>query len=140
MGFPIAEGEFDVHAVPVERGIGGHEEKPRGLEGAVVEDDQIGRLAGGGLIGDVGVAPRPAEAMAQAAEAESLHPDVDDGAVTGPEDEGKVEAAEVRQERRARIARSRTNTGLHPSGRHAAMSTRRDSSRTFWLLWIVWYS
>jgi hypothetical protein len=66
MGFPVAEGQLDVHALAVEvddvvsgqlgHGAGGDQQEPRLLEGGVVEDDDIDGFLRGVLIGGVGVA------------------------------------------------------------------------------------
>jgi hypothetical protein len=66
MGFPVPEGQLDVHPLAVEvddivcgqlvLGAGGDQEEPRLLEVVVVEDDDIDRFLRGVLIGGVGVA------------------------------------------------------------------------------------
>ena len=131
MGLPVAEGQLDVHPIAVEgddvlggqtrRGAGGDQEKPRLLEGGVVEDDDIDRFLRGVLIGGVHVATGAALPPTQAPEAEPLAADAHEGRAAAANDEGDVQRAQLREEGGAGVA------AVHDEDRFAARrQARRD--------------
>jgi hypothetical protein len=106
MSLPIAEGQFDVHALVKGDDVSGRElcfrasgeqQEPRLLKGRVVEDDNIHGLLRRILIRGVGVTLRAPATVAEAAEAEALALHADHGVAAAANQEGDVQRAEVRE-------------------------------------------
>ena len=93
---------------------GRHQEEPRLLKRAVVEDDHIDRFLRGVLIGDVRIADGAPGPTAQATEAAPLAADADDRVAEAADHEGNVQAAQLFEERRAGAA------AIHDEHRFAA--------------------